>query len=187
MDNFFFFFIFFFFWEWDKPFLLDMEKFLLDMEFFVMTWNFLLDMKKLFLDMEVLRWVFWDMVFCGHLDDWLTLFCRTSKVEVPYRCRKAYRRYCPQTLRTSLTKPASRCFSKFYWIMIPMSIRISSYSLLCQGDIPFSRHWWGDVDTSWLFSHYWLETGWWNSWSQWFRHFSIDKSLLGMMPSKMKS
>ena len=27
----------------------------------------------------LLEWVFWDMVFCGHLDDWLNLVLQNLK------------------------------------------------------------------------------------------------------------
>ena len=73
--------------------LLGMEKFFLDIEISCWSWNiFLLAMEKFCLDMEVfvsheiflLEWV-----FCGHLDDWPTLFCRTSRVKVASRCWKA--------------------------------------------------------------------------------------------------
>ena len=49
------------------------EIFCWSWENFVWIWNFLL------------VWV-----FCGHLDDCPTLFCRISKVEVAFRCWKAY-------------------------------------------------------------------------------------------------
>ena len=125
--------------------------------------------------MSILGWI-----FCGHLDDWPTLFCKTSRVEVASKCWKAHGRYCLQTLRTSSMKQASRISSKLYWIMIPMSTRISNYSLLCQSDLghylhfQFSRHWWGDVDTLWILSDYWLKVGWWKNQSQWFPHFKRD-------------
>ena len=48
--------------------------FLFDMRFFVGHGN-------IFVCMSILGCVFY-----GHLDDWPTLFCRTSRVEVASRC-----------------------------------------------------------------------------------------------------
>ena len=94
-----------------KIVLLGMEKFCLDIEISCWSWNiFLLVMEKFCLDMEIFvshgrllfgHWIFcwsWDFfvgmsilgwVFCGHLDDWPTLFCRTLRVKAASRCWKA--------------------------------------------------------------------------------------------------
>ena len=138
---------------WLEQNFLDMGEFffLLGMEFwleqifgqgkiFCKAWDFFFFGSEYF-GMSILGWI-----FCGHLDDWPTLFCKTSRVEVASKCWKAHGRYCLQTLRTSSMKQASRISSKLYWIMIPMSTRISNYSLLCQSDLrhylhfQFSRH-----------------------------------------------
>ena len=148
------FFFFFFVLEMDFFFFWNMEKILLDIgEFW--TWKifghrkFLLDMEfwswKIFAWHEIFGWTnFWtwkifvgheilDMEnFVGHVDDWPTLFCRTSRVEVASRCWKTYGKYCLWILGTSFVKLASRLFSRPYWIMILMRTRIFNYSLLCQ-------------------------------------------------------
>ena len=101
-------------WVWKKKkkiVLLGMEKFCLDIEISCWSWNiFLLVVEKFCLDMEIFvghggilfgHWIFcwsWDFfvgmsilgwVFCGHLDDWPTLFCRTLRVKAASRCWKA--------------------------------------------------------------------------------------------------
>jgi len=60
-----------------------------------------------------------------------TLFCRTSRADIAFKCWKAYGRYCLQIQRTLSMRPTFRLFSTLYWIRKPMSTRISNYSLLC--------------------------------------------------------
>ena len=118
-----------------------------------LTWNFLLvmrsvgtkfwDVVKFLLGMGFFFFFFFwsilEWVFCEHLDDWPTSFCRTSRVEIASKCWKAYERYCLRRLRTSLMKQASRLFSELYWIRIVMSTKISNYSFLCQSSFGILR------------------------------------------------
>ena len=61
-----------------------------------------------------------------------TLFCRTLRAGVAFKCWNAYGKYCLWILRTSSMKQAFRLLSKLYWTRKLMSTRISSYSFLCQ-------------------------------------------------------
>ena len=123
-----------------------------------------------FFEVSILEWV-----FCENLDDWPTLFCRTSRIEVASKCWKAYRRYCLKILRTSLMKRLPEFFPCFIelgysWVqgslVTPCFVR-AVLDTTCTFHFPSI----GEV----MLTPYDFLTS------------KEIKSLLGVMPSKLKS
>ena len=134
---------------------------------------------------NLLVWKFWhgmrDSLFCWHvifgMEWWAKfLYCRASRVKLVSKCWRAYGKHC---LLTSGYHQWSGLWyflwnfikSRDSWIQGPPTTPCLVWVLLGHHVyFPFSRHWWGNVDTLWLFHHHWLEVGWWKNPCQWLHH-----------------